>query len=113
MRIPSLSRDAAYLIAALALPLMTAGVMAQPVPGSSAPQTPSGPMIVAPQPDADRVGTGVVDCTRAANKNKADCSQDNVGNRGISRTASADSFPKDAPRGNDGLSGPASRSAAN
>ncbi|MDB5807068.1 MAG: hypothetical protein JWN73_4390 [Betaproteobacteria bacterium] len=109
-KIPAISRELAFIVAVLALLLVTAGVLAQPLPGKPDPGVPP---VVTP----DKGGSeGAVDCTRAANKSLAACSQDNVGRGGISRTAPAGvvdrGIQKDAPRTNDGMSGPATGSAS-
>jgi len=103
-KIPAISREFAFIVAVLALLLISAGVLAQAMPGNPAAGTPP---IAAP----DKGGSGdAIDCSKAANKSLAECSQDNVSRGGMSRSAPAGvdrGIQRDAPRTNDGMSGPA------
>jgi len=101
-KIPAISRELAFIVAALALLLIAAGVLAQPLPGNSAPGMP-------PLSSPDKGGGDAIDCTKAANKSLAECSQDNVSRGGLSRTPPAGvdrGIQREAPRTNDGMSGP-------
>lgn len=105
-RVPTISRELAFIVAALALLLVCAGVLAQPVANPNAAGTPP-PAGATP---ADKGGaSGAIDCTKAANKSMAECSTDAVGPGGLSRNAPAGSdrgMQRPAPRTNDGMSGP-------
>jgi len=103
-RIPAISRELAFIVAALALLLIAAGVLAQPLPGNATGTPPP----VAATPDKGGA-PGAIDCTRAANKSMAECSQDAVGPGGNSRNPPAGGdrgIQRQAARTNDGMSGP-------
>ncbi|HEY4372151.1 MAG TPA: hypothetical protein VGN52_09520 [Burkholderiales bacterium] len=104
--IPTISREFAFIVAILALLLISAGVLAQPLPGS--PGATGAPP--SSEPGKGAAGTGGIDCSKAANKSTAQCSQDAQGaHPGMSHAPPAGvdrGIQKGAPRTNDGMSGP-------
>ena len=107
-RVPAISREFAFVVAVLALLLISAGVLAQVLPGKPDAGTPP---VAAPDKGGN---SNAIDCTKAANKSLAECSADNVSRGGLARTAPAGvdrGIQKEAPRTNDGMSGPAGGSA--